>query len=106
MFTHLANSKLVALKKPGSDKPRPVGVTGVFHRLGLSALLKAHKEALAAHFGNKGEHGAGISGACQVLAWVFRLAPEKCPLGMVMAAAMADGNGNNEGSNGGNNSKN
>ena len=28
VFTYLVSSKLVALKKPDSDKPRPVGVTG------------------------------------------------------------------------------
>ena len=91
VFTHLVSSKLVALKKPDSDKPRPVGVTGVFYRLGLSALLKAHKEALAACFGNKGEHGTGISGACQMLAWVFRLASEKFPLGVMMWEDLTNG---------------
>jgi hypothetical protein len=34
VYTMLAGSKLVALVKPGSNKPRPIGVTGVFHRLG------------------------------------------------------------------------
>jgi hypothetical protein len=91
VFTHLASSKLVALKKPDSDKPRPVGVTGVFHRLGLSALLKAHKEPLAAYFGSKGEYGTGISGACQLLAWVFRLASEKFPLGIMMWEDLTNG---------------
>jgi hypothetical protein len=91
VFTHLVSSKLVALKKPDSEKPRPVGVTGVFHRLGLSALLKAHKEELAAYFGNKGECGTGVAGAWQRLAWVFKLLAEKHPLGIMTWEDLTNG---------------
>jgi hypothetical protein len=76
VFTHLVSSKLVVLKKPDSEKPRPVGVTGVFHRLGLSALLKARKEELAAYFGNQGECGAGIAGACQRFGFTRFFSPQ------------------------------
>ena len=87
----LASSKLAALEKPGSDKPRPVGITGVFHRLGLSALIRQHREYLAAEFGLKGEFGTGIPGACQLLAWTFKLASEKHPLGVKMWADITNG---------------
>ena len=89
--TFLASSKLAALEKPGSEKPRPVGITGVFHRLGLSALIRQHREFLAAEFGLKGEFGTGIPGACQLLAWTFKLASEKHPLGVKMWADITNG---------------
>jgi hypothetical protein len=63
VYTMLASSKLVALTKPSSNKPRPIGITGVFHRFGMTALLKACTPALATHFGTQREYGTGISGA-------------------------------------------
>jgi hypothetical protein len=90
--TFLASSKLAALEKPGSDKPRPVGITGVFHRLGLSALTRQHRGHLAAEFGLKAQGGARDWNSRRLpVAWAFKLASEKHPLGAKTWADITSG---------------
>jgi hypothetical protein len=61
-YTKLASSKLVALPNPDSNKPMSIGIMDVFHRLGMTSLLKADSRLLANYFGELGEFGNGIPG--------------------------------------------
>ena len=91
VYTLLAGAKLVALAKPDSDKPRPVGVTGVLHRLGMGALLRDYADILATYFGDQKEFGTGIPGVTQILSWGFKLAAEKHPAGVMFWADISNG---------------
>ena len=92
IYTILAGAKLVALAKPGTDKPRPVGITGVLHRLGMGALLRedCHSEPLSRHFADQKEFGTGVPGVCQVISWAFKMASEHTPNGVVFWADISN----------------
>jgi hypothetical protein len=93
IYTILAGAKLVALAKPGTDKPRPVGITGVLHRLGMGALLRedCHSGPLARHFADQKEFGTGVPGVCQIIAWSFKMASEHTPNGVMFWADISNG---------------
>ena len=65
LYLTLSGSKIATLAKPGTDAPRPVGIRGVFDRIGMRTLLKCQQADIAAHFGcSQGEFGCGIEGVC------------------------------------------
>ena len=77
-------------EKPSGD-PRPVGVRGVFDRLGMRTLLQVYSKPIADYFGNRGEFGCGIPGVCQILSWLFKLHREKHPAGIQFWADVSNG---------------
>jgi len=90
VYRLLAGTKLVAVAKT-NGKPRPVGVKGVFDRIGMCCLLRKYKEGLAAHFGSQGEFGTGIGGVSQLLSWSYKLAQEKKPESVQLWADACNG---------------
>ena len=59
--------------------PRPVGVRGVFDRIGQRTLLQQYGEDISNYFVEKGEYGAGVRGVSQILGWLFKLHRELHP---------------------------
>ena len=57
----------------------------------MAALIKQNADLLAQHFGLQCEHGTGVGGVCQKLAWVFKLACEKVPEGIALWADISNG---------------
>ena len=74
VYRLLAGTKLVAVAKT-NGKPRPVGVKGVFDRIGMCCLLRKYKEGLAAHFGTQGEFGTGTGGGVPAPVLVLQTRP-------------------------------
>ena len=78
LYLALAGSKLAAVAKPSGD-PRPVGIRGVFDRIGQRTLLQADGVAIAQHFASQNEFGSGVQGVTQILGWLFKMHREKHP---------------------------
>jgi len=91
LYLTLSGSKVAALAKPGTDAPRPVGIRGVFDRIGMRTLLKCQQADIAAHFDSQGEFGCGIEGVCQKLSWLFTLYKERHPAALQFWADVSNG---------------
>ena len=91
LYLTMSGSKIAAIAKPGRDDPRPVGIRGVFDRIGMRTLLKCQQGDIAEHFGSQGEFGCGIEGVCQKLSWLFTLYKEKHPGALQFWADVSNG---------------